>query len=119
MYENVSPEYRAHVHRRYVTRKLNLYQFGSISSNPFHTFEHTVRMSFDPIYLRLIAEVSLAADDIIHPYTLSYSRFETLPENIHWTKTETAMSFATEKLLQCPHRDLQWFAYSEQQYRMV
>lgn len=54
--------------------------------------------SLDPIIQRLIANVSLSADDIVHPYP-SFLRFEALPKNIQWTETESAMGVATEKLL--------------------
>jgi hypothetical protein len=56
--------------------------------------------SLDPVIQRLIVSVSLPTDnDIVRPYPPSFLRFETLPEDIQWTKTESAMGVATEKLL--------------------
>ncbi|KAF3404144.1 hypothetical protein DPV78_003414 [Talaromyces pinophilus] len=55
--------------------------------------------SLDSTILRLITEGSLSADDIVRPYPFAFLRFETLPENIQWTRTESAMGVATEKFL--------------------
>lgn len=54
--------------------------------------------SLNPIIQRLIANVSLFVDDIVQPYPF-LMRFEALLENIQWSKTESAMGVATEKLL--------------------
>ncbi|EED17218.1 conserved hypothetical protein [Talaromyces stipitatus ATCC 10500] len=54
--------------------------------------------SLDPVIQRFIAGVALPADDIVHPYP-SFLRFEAAPENMQWTKTESAMGVATKKLL--------------------